>query len=35
MRLGALRALTATMKTGIPGPEGSLSSGSGPTTTRP
>jgi len=25
MRLGALRALTATMKTGIPGPEGSLS----------
>jgi len=24
MRLGALRALTATMKTGIPGPEGSL-----------
>jgi alkylation response protein AidB-like acyl-CoA dehydrogenase len=25
MRLGALRSLTATMKTGIPGPEGSLS----------
>ena len=25
MRLGALRALTATMKTGIPGPEGSIS----------
>jgi len=25
MRLGALRALTATMKSGIPGPEGSLS----------
>ncbi|HEX3294320.1 MAG TPA: acyl-CoA dehydrogenase family protein, partial [Solirubrobacterales bacterium] len=25
MRLGSLRALTATMKTGIPGPEGSLS----------
>ena len=25
MRLGALRALTQTMKTGIPGPEGSLS----------
>jgi alkylation response protein AidB-like acyl-CoA dehydrogenase len=25
MRLGALRALTETMKTGIPGPEGSLS----------
>ena len=24
MRLGALRSLTATMKTGIPGPEGSL-----------
>ena len=24
MRLGALRTLTATMKTGIPGPEGSL-----------
>jgi alkylation response protein AidB-like acyl-CoA dehydrogenase len=25
MRLGSLRALTMTMKTGIPGPEGSLS----------
>jgi alkylation response protein AidB-like acyl-CoA dehydrogenase len=25
MRLGSLRALTQTMKTGIPGPEGSLS----------
>ena len=34
LRLGALRSLTATMKTGIPGPEGSLASGSGRCTTR-
>ena len=25
MRLGGLRSMTATMKTGIPGPEGSIS----------